>query len=70
MKQYHENNKSLKGFNFSIKAEQNNWLEQTYNRQMKINMSVNLNIYAPTRNFFGHTLPRWYYPHIYPGYDD
>ncbi len=67
MKDYHAKNKSLKGFEYTFQPD--TWMEGLYHSQMKYNMQLNLNVYTPTRQFFNYTLPRWYYPNLYPGYN-
>ena len=67
MKEYHSKNKNLIGFEYSLQPD--TWMEGLYHSQMKYNMQLNLSVYKPSRQFFNYTLPRWYYPNLYPGYN-
>ncbi len=66
MKDYHAKNKNLKGFEYTFQPD--TWMESFYHSQIKFNTQINLNLYKPTRQFFNYSMPKWYYPQLYPNY--
>jgi len=63
MKDYYKEKKTLSGFIYPLQPD--SWGEKLYHFQMKMNSSLNLRLYSPTRNFFNYTLPKWSYPELY-----
>jgi hypothetical protein len=66
MKAYHAKIKTWKVFEYTFQPD--TWMESFYHSQIKFNTQINLNLYKPTRQFFNYSMPKWYYPQLYPNY--